>query len=71
MEKVTATEITENEPKIEKISLSELRAENNKIQQEETAKIQSDFDEKLGKFLDHYMAASDEAKEIFLNKYKK
>lgn len=70
MEKVTATEITENEPKIEKISLSELRAENEKINKEEEAKAKADFNEKLDKFLIGYASLTAEEKEIFWSKKK-
>lgn len=68
MEKVTATEITENEPKIEKISLSELRAENEKMNKEQEEKAKAEFDENLRKFLLAYDSLTDREKEIFWNK---
>ena len=59
------------EAKIEKISLAELRAENKKIQDEDNKKVLDKFNDKLGKFLDDYMALSDEQKEQFWKSRKK
>ena len=49
--------------KVEKISLAELRAENNKIKDEENKKILDAFNKDLTKFMDGYLALSEEQKE--------
>lgn len=62
--KTEVTNVNELTPaKVEKISLAELKAENQKIKNEENKKILEEFNKDLTNFMDGYLALTEEQKQ--------